>query len=210
MHLQKEDWETAWVLQQELKKRCPNDKVIAGFDLYLPESVKEQMQAKNQKKDEESEYDEEYDEEEESEEEPVEKDSSSEDEEEEQKLTEEELAAKQKKYREELGDPGDGFEWASDVDSRGRPLWKQGVEGEDWDFYYQEDKDAYEKGESTLPPLLNPSQIFDKNYTQKDKELDRMKMLSSVTAKYQKDDGAIYRVKKKMNRTGGGHVYKKD
>ena len=43
-----------------------------------------------------------------------------------------------KKELEELGDPGSGYEWASDVDSFGRPIW--GEEGVDFEFYYEEDR----------------------------------------------------------------------
>jgi len=35
---------------------------------------------------------------------------------------------------EDLGDPGEGYEWASDVDSEGRVIW--GEEGVDYDWYY--------------------------------------------------------------------------
>jgi len=160
-----------------------------------------------QDKNEESYYDEEEDV---LEDESEEKSSSSEPEdnepaEEEQKLTEEEQKKKQEKMNAEFGDPGDGFEWASDVDSQGKQIW--GKEGEDFEWYYQEDKESYERGESTLPPLLNPRQITDKNYTEKDKEYDRMKMYTSVKAKLAKDEsGALYRTKKKLNRTGGGFV----
>ena len=39
-------------------------------------------------------------------------------------------------------------------DEEGRFIW--GKEGEDWEFYYEEDRIAYEKGESTVPETLNP------------------------------------------------------
>jgi len=39
-------------------------------------------------------------------------------------------------------------------DEEGRFIW--GKEGEDWEFYYEEDRIAYEKGESTVPECLNP------------------------------------------------------
>ena len=39
-------------------------------------------------------------------------------------------------------------------DEEGRFIW--GKEGEDWEFYYEEDRIAYENGESTVPETLNP------------------------------------------------------
>ena len=60
MHLQKSDYETAFVLQQELAKRCPDDKVIKEFATYLPDYVKQQMKIGNE---DEEEYESEYDEE---------------------------------------------------------------------------------------------------------------------------------------------------
>ena len=183
---------------------------------------------------EESEYDSEYDDEEASEE----SDKSSEEEadnkgdEEEQKEGEGEGEDDEKtrilknlKDIEEYGNPGQGFEWASDVDSQGKQIW--GEEGEDWDFYYEEDAESYHRGESTLPPLLNPNQIYDQSFlegvnlkdaTKKDGSKakvseDRAKMVSNIKARIAKDeDGALYRTaKKKMHsktdtqRTGGGH-----
>ena len=38
------------------------------------------------------------------------------------------------KLKEEYGDPGSDYEWASDVDSEGRPIW--GEEGVDFEWYY--------------------------------------------------------------------------
>ena len=48
-------------------------------------------------------------------------------------------------------------EYDSDYDEEGRYIW--GIEGEDWEFYYQEDKEAYERGESTVPETLNPGAL---------------------------------------------------
>ena len=121
---------------------------------------------------------------------------------EEEKRNEEE---KRKQTIAEYGDPGEGYEWASDVDSQGKPIW--GKEGEDWDWYYKEDKEAYERGESTLPPLLNPKQI-PANYTYEQREKDRAKMLQTVKARLDKDP-VKPRVLKKAQRTGGGHMLKK-
>ena len=105
---------------------------------------------------------------------------------------------KQQKYRELYGDPGEGFEWASDVDSDGKPIW--GAEGEDYEFYYPEDKEAFEKGESTLPPLLNPRQIQASDLNEVENTKDRFNMLKS--AKDKMGQNGVYRVK--ARRTGGG------
>ena len=45
----------------------------------------------------------------------------------------------------------------SDYDEEGRYIW--GAEGDDWEFYYQEDKEAYEAGLSTVPETLNPGAL---------------------------------------------------
>ena len=84
-------------------------------------------------------------------------------------MTEEEIKAEEErkaKELEELGDPGSGYEWASDVDSNGRPAW--GEEGEDFEFYYEEDRQAWLNGESYHGhDLLNKNQRFKpgKDYT---------------------------------------------
>ena len=44
-----------------------------------------------------------------------------------------------------------------DYDEEGRYIW--GKENEDWEFYYEEDRIAYEKGESTVPETLNPGAL---------------------------------------------------
>lgn len=51
----------------------------------------------------------------------------------------------------------DGSEYDSDYDENGRYIW--GKEGADWDFYYDEDKIAYELGQSTVPETLNPQAL---------------------------------------------------
>ena len=48
-------------------------------------------------------------------------------------------------------------EYDSDYDEEGRYIW--GQEGDDWEFYYQEDKEAYEAGESTVPECMNPGAL---------------------------------------------------
>ena len=44
-----------------------------------------------------------------------------------------------------------------DYDEEGRYIW--GKEGEDWEFYYEEDRLAYEQGLSTVPETLNPGAL---------------------------------------------------
>jgi len=45
----------------------------------------------------------------------------------------------------------------SDYDEQGKYIW--GKEGEEWEFYYDEDKEAYELGLSTVPETLNPTAL---------------------------------------------------
>ena len=51
----------------------------------------------------------------------------------------------------------DGDSYDSDYDEEGRYIW--GDEGDDWEFYYKEDKEAYEAGLSTVPECLNPGAL---------------------------------------------------
>ena len=105
------------------------------------------------------------------------------------------------------GDPGEGYEWASDVDSEGKQIW--GKEGEDFEWYYQEDKESYERGESTVPEILNKNQVGD-CFNMKQNEFDRMKMFTAIKAKpaLAVDTKPLY--KKKKKRTGGGFDIRKD
>lgn len=131
MSLQKRDYKRAMVVWKDLQKRCPKDATIAGFAECLPAEAKAQ-----EEQDDEDEY---YDEEEDEEDYGSEKSSSEESEDE--PVDPEEVKAEEerkKKELEELGDPGSGYEWASDVDSNGRPIW--GEEGVDFEFYYEEDR----------------------------------------------------------------------
>ena len=148
MCLQKRDYQTANQLQKELAKKLPGDKAIQEFANYLHQEA--QAQKKELEGQEESEYDSEYDDEDEDEEE-------AEEEVEEEEVEEEKPAEDEEEY-EPLGDPGSDYEWASDVDSNGKIIW--GEEGVDYTWYHQEDKEAYERGESMIPDiLLNKNQI---------------------------------------------------
>ena len=42
-------------------------------------------------------------------------------------------------------------------DEEGKYIW--GEEDQDWEFYDQEDKDAYEQGLSSVPETLNPQAL---------------------------------------------------
>ena len=139
-----------------------------------------------------------------------EKSEKSEDEEEEgptvQEEEEEKKPAKDKddSSYEELEAPPEGYEWASDVDSKGKVIW--GEEGVDYEWYYKEDKEAFEKGQySTIPELLNHKQISDNKMSYWELQDSRDKIFTGVKAQYAKDNGAIYRVKakKRMNQTMG-------
>ena len=66
-------------------------------------------------------------------------------------------AEEEKKEGEDDDDENMDDEYDSDYDEEGRYIW--GAEGEDWEFYYQEDKEAYEAGLSTVPECLNPTAL---------------------------------------------------
>ena len=102
------------------------------------------------------------------------------------------------KVNEIYGDPGSDYEWASDVDSEGKPIW--GEEGVDFEWYYQEDKESYERGEPTLDEsmLLNRNQVS-KDYSEEQNYADRYELLHAVKAKLAGSGvgEAVYRTKKK-------------
>jgi hypothetical protein len=92
----------------------------------------------------------------------------------ERKKEEAEREEKNLKNNEQYGDPGSEYEWSSNVDSNGKPVKKEGEESEEEEWYYQEDKKAHERGESTIPPLLNPNPIYDEKYDQVKYDKDRV------------------------------------
>lgn len=102
-----------------------------------------------------------------------------EEEEEEERKKEE----KTKKNNEEFGDPGSEYEWSSGVDSAGNPIKKEGEESsEESEWYYDEDRIAYERGEyNPIPDLLNKNPITDKDYNELDEDQDRVKMMHGVS-----------------------------
>ena len=98
----------------------------------------------------ESEY---YDEEEEGAEQP-------EEENEEEAIPAGDAAAPEEESKDEQSKPeGDEAaediddEYDSDYDEEGNYIW--GAENADWTFYYTEDQEAYERGETTVPETLN-------------------------------------------------------
>ena len=68
-----------------------------------------------------------------------------------------EETAEEKEKKEEEAMVTDGSEYDSEYDEQGRYIW--GNEGNDWEFYYDEDKIAYELGQSTVPETLNPQAL---------------------------------------------------
>ena len=182
MALQKKDYKRAMVLWRDLNKRLPNDPVIGGFAEILPEEARAQdsEESGSEYESEDDENDEDYDEEEEKE------SSSGESTDPEERKAEEERKAKE---LEELGDPGEGYEWASDVDSEGRPIW--GEEGVDYEWYYEEDRQAWLRGEKYVGhDLLNKNQQFKASteYTREQAEIDRKKFAAGVKAKLAEDE----------------------
>ena len=171
MRLQQSDYVGAEKIQQELVRRLPGDPVMQEFSKYLPTEAKAQKDAAN-------EYGDEYYDEEEQKKEEAEEEAAygkEEDEEEEVpadtttqvpveggqegavKTVEEEKKGGEGEHSEyEDEDEGYGEE---DYDEEGKYKW--GKEGEDFEWYYREDKEAYERGD-LMPNTLNPPVMLDK------------------------------------------------
>lgn len=133
----------------------PTDPVIAEFSKYLPAEALAQKHAANDYGEDyydDEEADKEKEEPEEEEEEPEEVEEPEEEGEpkplEEGAVKAEEEEGKESEYEDE--DEGYGEE---DYDAEGKYKW--GNEGPDWDWYYKEDKEAYERGD-LMPNTLNP------------------------------------------------------
>ena len=166
MRLQSQDYITANQIQKELARMLPNDKTIKAFAEYLPDEAayQEEVMAEEAAGDEEDEY---YDEEED----PEAQNSSSSDNdtgannENADATTMVETATEDGNANpstsgaaaEEEKKDDDENEYDSDYDEEGNYIW--GAEGEDWEFYYQEDKESYERGESTVSGVLNPDAL---------------------------------------------------
>lgn len=90
-------------------------------------------------------------------------------------------------------------EYDSDYDEEGRYIW--GKEGEDWEFYYQEDKEAYERGESTVPEVMNPDALpRPKENTVQTSTVAGQKADQLIGISIARD-GAVYRTTKKKIKT---------
>lgn len=206
MMLQSEDYDTAYHLQQELARLCPNDQVITEFSDYLPDWVKHQKEEENN----EEYYDEEYDEEENAEDaKSSESEKSSEKSEgeymtkEEEEEEERKLKEKQEKYIQQYGDPGSAYEWDSKVDSNGNPVKEEGEESEESEWYYEEDKLAWENGEyNPIPDLLNKNAQYE---TKPEDEEQNDKQRTEMSQAVYKVVGKEHKLKKKTKRVGGGH-----
>ena len=102
---------------------------------------------------------------------------------------------------EEKKDPDDDSnEYDSDYDEEGRYIW--GQEGEDWEFYYQEDKEAYERGESTVPEVLNPGALPTPAQHTVITSTATGAQVGTIIGVSMARDGAVYRTsKKKLKQT---------
>lgn len=139
----------------------PNDATIKAFAGYLPAEAEYQEEVMNEEADAEvSEY---YDEEEDaadsnSDENNDQPDSAANGDATTQADTNMSEAGTNKPEEEKKHSDDDSEnEYDSDYDEEGRYIW--GAENEDWEFYYQEDKEAYEAGLSTVPECLNPGSL---------------------------------------------------
>jgi len=210
MRLQTQDYIGAQKIQQELSRVIPQDKTIAGLALLLPEEVRAQKLA-------EQDYDDEYDEEDDygqyGEEDYGEDDDYVEESQaaETQPLSAEENLEKIKKVmdaedenqvQEDDEDSYDSYD-PEEYDDNGNYIW--GKEGDDWEFYYEEDKIAFEKGESTVSNCLNPEMLPQKGTAIGDYYAKSTAVTAEGTvirASYAKD-GAFYVTRKKAKTTDG-------
>ena len=189
----------------------PQDKTIAGLALLLPEEVRAQKLA-------EQDYDDEYDEEDDygqyGEEDYGEDDDYVEESQaaETQPLSTEENLEKIKKVMDaedenqvQEDDDEDSYDSydLEEYDDNGNYIW--GKEGDDWEFYYEEDKIAFERGESTVSNCLNPEMLPQKGTAIGDYYAKSTAVTAEGTvirASYAKD-GAFYVTRKKAKTTDG-------
>jgi hypothetical protein len=205
MRLQQQDYVMADRIQRELLRRLPGDPVIAEFSKYLPSEALAQKKALNGETEEgdaageEDYYDEEEAPEKEEEydkEEPEEPEEKEEDQQAEvvqegakaegEPATEEKKGGENSEYEEE--DDGYGDE---DYDEEGRYKW--GQEGADWDWYYKEDKEAYERGDP-MPNTLNPPVYLDRETIEK---------VAIQASKENNHGNGMYKTKERKRPTGG-------
>ena len=190
-------------IQRELLRRLPGDPVIAEFSKYLPSEALAQRRAVNGEGEEagaEDYYDEEEEKEEEEEpeepEEPEEQPAAEEDQQAEivkEGKPEGEGAAEEKKGGEnsEYEEEEDGY-GEEDYDEEGRYKW--GQEGSDWDWYYREDKEAFERGDP-MPNTLNPPVYLDRETIEK---------VAAQATKENFHGNAVYKTKERKQRPTGG------
>lgn len=93
----------------------------------------------------------------------------------------------------------DDSEYDSDYDEEGRYIW--GKEGDDWEFYYQEDKEAYERGESTVPEVMNPDALPRPGKNSVQTSTATGSSADTVIGVSIARDGAVYRTNKKKLKT---------
>lgn len=115
---------------------------------------------------------------------------------------EEEEEKKEGADGEESEDSYDSYD-PDEYDENGNYIW--GKEGDDWEFYYEEDKQAFENGESTVSNCLNPEMLPQKG-TPLGEFYAKSTAISAngeiIRASYAKD-GAFYVTRKKGKATKG-------
>ena len=142
MRLQSQDYIAANQIQIELSKLIPGDPIMKEFAALLPEKAADQEDVMRNNGDEEEYGDEYYDEEEDGDaEEPEEE---VEEAEAIPETTDKTTFAATAIEDEKKDEDDEDDESDSDYDEEGNYIW--GAENDDWEFYYKEDKEAYEKG----------------------------------------------------------------
>ncbi len=113
-------------------------------------------------------------------------------------------AAKESPSKEEKkGDENSEYEeedgyGEEDYDEEGRYKW--GQEGADWDWYYKEDKEAYERGDP-MPNTLNPPVMLDRETIER--------VAASASKENQRNTNGMYRTNLRKGRGGdpsGGSI----
>ena len=212
MRLQSQDFIMANQIQQELARMVPNDPTIREFARILPDEAAYQesvMREEAQNEEEEEYYDEEdddgaeddQDDEEEAAAENADAAANATDSASNAEMTTQastvaagDIGGAAGATVEEVKEEEDD-EYDSDYDEEGNYVW--GQEGADWEFYYQEDKEAYERGESTVPETLNPDalpraqEISVQTTTATGETVEQLIGVSLAR------DGAVYRTTKK-------------
>ena len=157
MKLQTQDYIGAQSLQQQLLKLNPKDALIKEFSALLPDEVAAQKEAMG---DGEDEY---YDDEEEDEEEDAKEDAKEDEHEDEPEAEDQPAQQDAEEVKNDNEEAKNGAEEESeydeeaygeeDYDEEGRYIW--GKEGDEWDWYYKEDKEAHERGDPIHPSVIN-------------------------------------------------------